>query len=136
MMGLIASPTFGIMSDRISRSLAVTIATAAIAVVYTLTLLISDPLSGGMIALGLFIGFVQTSGVITGGALIAQHSPEEVRGSVMGFYAFCGALGIMVTSLISGWIFDGWMAQGPFVFVAGLCAVVAVWGFIVSRKAK
>jgi MFS family permease len=136
MMGLVASPVFGILADRISRPLAVAIATASIAVVYTLTLLISDPLSGGMIALGLFIGFVQTSGLITGGALIAQHSPEEVRGSVMGFYGFCGSLGIMVTSLVSGWLFDGWMFQGPFIFIAVLCAVTAAWGFALNRKEK
>jgi MFS family permease len=135
-MGLVASPMFGILADRIKRTLAVSIAVGLISVIYTLTLLIDDPLSGGMIVLGLFIGFVQTSGVVTGGALIAQQSPEAVRGSVMGFYGFCGALGTMVTALAGGWLFDGWMPQGPFVFIAILCAVVAVWGVIVSRKVE
>jgi MFS family permease len=134
MMGLIAAPMFGILADKVKRSLAVSIATGSIAVIYALTLLIKNPLGGMMIVLGLFIGFVQTSGVVTGGALIAQQSPEEVRGSVMGFYGFCGALGTMVTSLAGGWIFDGWLSQGPFVFIGILCAVVAIWGFTVSRR--
>jgi MFS family permease len=134
MMGLIAAPLFGILADRIPRTLAVAISTGLIAVIYSLTLVIQNPLAGVMIILGLFIGFVQTSGVVTGGALIAQQSPEEVRGSVMGFYGFCGALGTMITALVGGWLFDGWTPQGPFVFIAILCAVVAIWGVWVSRK--
>ena len=134
MMGLIAAPMFGILADRIKRTLAVAISTGLIAVVYSITLAISNPLGGAIIVLGLFIGFVQTSGVVTGGALIAQQSPEEVRGSVMGFYGFCGALGTMLTSLVGGWLFDGWLPQGPFVFIAILCAVVAIWGIVVSQK--
>jgi MFS family permease len=135
MMGLVAAPMFGILADKVKRTLAVAIATGLIAVIFALTLLIKNPLSGMMIALGLFIGFVQTSGVVTGGALIAQQSPEDVRGSVMGFYGFCGALGTMLTSLAGGWLFDGWLYQGPFVFIGILCAVIAIWGFIVSRRA-
>lgn len=136
MMGLVASPMFGVLADRIPRTLAVSIATGAIALIYALTLLISDPLSGMMIVLGLFIGFVQTSGLITGGALIAQQSPEAVRGSVMGFYGFCGALGTMTTALVGGLLFDLWLPQAPFVFVGGLCALVTVWGLIVTRRER
>jgi MFS family permease len=134
MMGLISSPLFGILADKIKRTLAVSIAVGLIAVIYAVTLLIVNPLSGMMIVLGMFIGFVQTSGVVTGGALIAEKSPEEVRGSVMGFYGFCGALGTMVTALAGGWLFDGWQPQGPFVFIAILCSIVAIWGVAVSRK--
>ena len=134
MMGLVAAPIFGIMADKVKRTLAVAIATGLIAVVFNLTTLIGNPLGGMMIVLGLFIGFTQTSGVVTGGALIAQQSPEDVRGSVMGFYGFCGALGTMVTSLAGGWLFDGWLYQGPFVFIGILCGVVAVWGYIGSRR--
>ena len=135
MMGLVAAPMFGILADKVKRTQAVSIAVGLIAAIFALTLLIKNPLGGMMIVLGLFIGFVQTSGVVTGGALIAQQSPEDVRGSVMGFYGFCGALGTMITSLAGGWIFDGWLYQGPFVFIAVLCAGVAVWGLFISRRA-
>lgn len=133
-MGLVASPMFGILSDKIHRVRAVTLATGLTAVIFSLTLLITDPLSGWMIAVGLLLGFVQISGIITGGALIAQQSPEDVRGSVMGFYQFCGALGTMLVSVIGGWLFDRWLYQGPFVLVAVLSAVVAVWGILVYQS--
>jgi MFS family permease len=136
MMGLIASPIFGILSDKIGRIRAVVLATGLTAIIFTATLLIGNPLSGVMIVLGLFIGFVQISGVITGGALIAQQSPESVRGSVMGFYGFCGSLGIMLAFLLGGWLFDHWSYQGPFILVAALSSGVAVWGLIVDRKIK
>jgi MFS family permease len=136
MMGLVGAPIAGIVADRIKRTLAVSIATGLIAIIFSLTLLIKDPLSGIMIVLGMFIGFVQTTGVVTGGALIAQQSPEAVRGSVMGFYGFCGALGTMATALVGGLLFDYWQPQGPFAFIAILCALVAVWGLIVSRKVE
>ena len=133
MMGLVASPVFGILADKIGRVRAVILATSLTAVAFTATLLISNPLSGIMIVLGLFLGFVQISGIITGGALVAQHAPEAVRGSVMGFYGFCGALGIMLAFLLGGWLFDHWAYQGPFVLAAILCAGVAVWGLIVNN---
>lgn len=133
MMGLVASPVFGILADKIGRVRAVILATSLTAVAFTATLSISNPLSGIMIVLGLFLGFVQISGIITGGALVAQHAPEAVRGSVMGFYGFCGALGIMLAFLLGGWLFDHWVYQGPFVLAAILCAGVAIWGLIVNN---
>ncbi len=52
----------------------------------------------------------------------------------MGFYQFCGALGTMLTSVLGGWLFDRWIYQGPFVLVAVLSAVVAVWGLMVGQS--
>jgi len=125
---------FGVLSDRLGGSRAVVLSTGLTFVVFAATLLISDPLSGLMIVLGVFLGFVQISSVITGGALIGKQAPEEVRGSVMGFYGFCGALGIMLTFLLGGWLFDRWLYQGPFVLVGVVSACVAVWGIFVHAK--
>ena len=135
-MGLVAAPIFGVLSDRIGRVTAVTIAMSLTALVYSSTLLISDPLSGGMIVVGLFLGFVQISGIITGGALVAQQAPEATRGSVMGFYGFCGSLGIMLASVLGGWLFDHWIGQGPFVMTAVLCLLVVFWSLIVNKKVR
>jgi MFS family permease len=136
MAGLIAAPVFGILADKIGRVRAVSLASGLTALVFASTLLISNPLSSIMILLGLFIGFVQISGIITGGALVAQQAPAAVRGSVMGFYGFCGALGIMLAFLLGGVLFDQWMYQGPFVLSAFLCAAVASWGLLVNKLIK
>jgi MFS family permease len=133
-MGLVAAPVFGVLSDKMGGSRAVVLSTGLTAVVFAATLLIANPLSGLMIVMGLFLGFVQISSVITGGALIGKQAPEAVRGSVMGFYGFCGALGIMLTFLLGGWLFDHWLYQGPFVLLAVVSACVAVWGIVVNQK--
>ncbi len=135
-MGLISAPTFGILADKLNRFLAVAIATGLTGLVYLATLLIADPLSSVMIVLGLFMGFVQISGVVTGGALIAQQTPDSVRGSVMGFYGFCAALGTMLASVLGGFLFDKWIPQGPFALSAVLCLIVSIWGLIVFSKSK
>jgi len=138
-MGLISAPTFGMLADKINRYLAVVIATGLTAIAYAATLLISNPLAGIMIVLGLFLGFVQISGVVTGGALIAQQTPNSVRGSVMGFYGFCAALGTMLASVLGGFLFDKWIPQGPFALSACMSLLVSIWGlvvFIKSRKDK
>ena len=135
-MGLVSAPTFGMLADKINRVLAVTIATGLTAVVYALTMLVSNPLAGIMIVLGLFLGFVQISGVVTGGALIAQQTPDNVRGSVMGFYGFCGYLGTMLASVLGGFLFDNWIPQGPFALAAVFCIVVSIWGLLVFLKTR
>lgn len=135
-MGLISAPLFGVISDRIPRILAVALSAGLTAVVYAATLLIQNPLSGMMIVLGLFLGLVQISGVITGGALIAQQTPDSVRGSVMGFYNFCAALGTMLAAVLGGFLFDNWRPQGPFVLSAILSMLVVVWALAVYRKTK
>lgn len=135
-MGLIASPIFGVLSDKIGRVRAVILSTTLTAIAFAATLLISNPLNNIMIVLGLCLGFTQISGLITGGSLVTKQAPESVRGAVMGFYGFCGALGIMLAFLLGGWLFDHWMYQGPFVLAAVLCACVAVWAVLVNKKIK
>jgi MFS family permease len=135
-MGLVASPIFGVLSDKIGRVRTASLATGLTALVFFASLLIRNPLAGGMILLGLFVGFSQISGLIAGGALVAQRAPEAVRGAVMGFYGFCGSLGIMLAFLLGGWLFDNWLYQGPFVLVGALCAGVAIWGLVVDRILK
>ena len=135
-MGLVGSPIFGILADRGERVRVGAIAAALTSLAFGATVLIANPLSPALIVLGLFLGFVQISGVITGGALIAQQAPEAARGSVMGFYAFCGSLGIMLVSVLGGWLFDAWLAQGPFVLVACLSLCVTAWGLWVHRGRK
>jgi MFS family permease len=136
MMGLVSAPLFGILADRIPRVLAVVLACGLTAVAYAATLLISNPLSIMMIILGIFLGLVQISGVITAGALIAQQTPDSVRGSVMGFYGFCAALGTMLASVLGGFLFDRWIPQGPFVLSAVLSLAIVVWGLAVYTKKK
>lgn len=131
---LLGAPFFGIMADRINRVTAVMIAATFSAIGYLSTFFITDPFGPAMIVSLIFIGLGEISGVISSGVLIAQQSPREVRGSVIGFFSFCGAIGILVATKIGGSLFDGWREAGPFVLFGMFSVVVIIWGFIVRDR--
>lgn len=131
--GLIFSPVFGVLADKIGQIRVVTLSLLLTGVSFAATLLISNPLGWTIIPLGLFLGASQIGGIISAGALIAKQAPEEERGAVMGFYGFCGALGIMFTFLLGGLLFDRWLYQGPFVLVGLLALIVALSSVFVER---
>ena len=62
--------------------------------------------------------------------------PQSVRGSVMGLYGFMGSLGAMVSVLIGGFLFDRWMAQGPFILVSLGALLAAIWGAWLYTKQR
>ena len=131
---LLGAPFFGIMADRINRVTALMIAAGFSAIGYLSTIFITDPFSPAMIVSLIFIGLGEISGVISSGVLIAQQSPKDVRGSVIGFFSFCGAIGILVATKIGGILFDGWREAGPFVLFGVFSVLVIIWGFIVKDK--
>ena len=131
---LLGAPFFGIMADRINRVTALMIAASFSAIGYLSTFFITDPFGPAMIFSLIFIGLGEISGVISSGVLIAQQAAKDVRGSVIGVFSFCGAVGILVATKIGGILFDGWRAAGPFVLFGVFSIFVIIWGFIVRDK--
>ena len=134
MVSLLTAPIFGIMADRMNRVTAVIIAVSISAIGYGSTLLVDDP-TGGMIFLSaVLIGLGEISGVIASGVLIAQQAPSEIRGSVIGIFSLCGALGIMIATGVGGQLFDAWKPQGPFVLFSIFSVIVVIIAFIIRDK--
>jgi len=133
-VALLGAPFFGILTDKISRVNALIIALFISFVGYTSTYLISDPFGTAMLVVVVIIGLSEIGAIITSGVLIAQQTPPEQRGAVIGIFNLSGAVGILVSSLIGGYLFDHWDNSGPFVFI-GLCALlVAVAGLMMRHK--
>ncbi|WNC72208.1 MFS transporter [Thalassotalea psychrophila] len=131
---LLAAPFFGILTDKINRVSALLIALFISFIGYCSTYFITDPFGGAMIIVVVIIGISEIGGIITSGVLIAQQTPTENRGAVIGIFNLSGAIGILVSSIVGGYLFDHWHNSGPFVFV-GLCAlIVFVWGLVVAKK--
>ena len=131
---LIAAPLFGVLTDRINYITALMIALGFAAVGYSSTWLIDNPLGGAMFICAAVIGIGEVACIVTSGVVIAQESPERIRGSVIGFYNLSGALGIMVAAKVGGMLFDSWREAAPFILFGGLALVVLLWAAVVRSR--
>lgn len=112
---LIWALIMGAMLDKIDRVTGVIIAFSLSAIGYTAFGLTDDPFSNSIFIPAILLGMGETSTIISGNALIGQTAPAQIRGSVLGCFALCGATGILVATSLGGRLFDLWMAGGPFV---------------------
>ena len=133
---LLAAPLVGLLSDRLNRATAVMLMVGVSAVGYSSLFFIANPLSGTMKLALLVVGVGEIGGVVASQALIAQQAPRAIRGSVIGVFGFCGALGILVAFGFGGYLFDHWREPAPFLMFGVFGAIVAAWGFAVSGRVK
>ncbi|WP_235015406.1 MFS transporter [Oceanicoccus sp. KOV_DT_Chl] len=133
-IALLSAPVFGILTDRINRTTALIITLVCSVIGYCGTYFVSDPFSAGMLVCAAFIGMAEVGCIITSAVLISQQTPVKIRGSVMGFFNLSGGVGILISAVVGGWLFDNWLGQGPFVFMGAMALVVLVWAILVKDK--
>ena len=126
----------GYILDKIERVTGVIVAFTLAAVGYTSFGLIDDPFSSSIILPAVLLGMGESSTIIAGNALIGQSAPAAVRGSVLGSFALCGALGILIATSLGGRVFD-WVAPGaPFLQMGIINALVLCGALYVRAKTK
>ena len=131
---LLSAPVFGIMSDRINRVSALAITLFIGAIGYGSTYWLEDPFSLATIGCLILIGMAEVGCIITSGVLIAEQAPDRLRGSVVGVFTLTGAIGILIASVVGGYLFDHWMKTGPFVFFGVISALVLIWALLLRRR--
>ncbi len=127
--GLVWSPVMGYLVDRFNRVSVLAFGSFISAAVFFTTLLVGDPFDNRYLPLFALLGIGQISVFYSSQALIGQEAPAAKRGSVIGAFATCGAVGILIFSGIGGWLFDVWRPAGAFVLVgigATLLGIAAV----------
>lgn len=129
---LLWAPVAGILIDRFHRLACVVGALLLAAVGYTLLGLQENPFSVAGYLGCVLVGIGQMSVILSVTGLLGQETPMDVRGSVIGLAGFCGSLGILVTSLAGGYLFDHWRISGPILLVgaanlAAFALALAVW---------
>ena len=133
--GLIWAPFMGLIVDRFNRVSAVAFGCFVSFVAFMCMLFVADPFDNAYLPFFALLGVGQVSIFYSSQALIGQEAPADRRGSVMGAFATCGAIGILLFSGIGGIIFDSWRPAGVFVFVgcaAALIGIVAILVFWVA----
>ncbi|MBL8223743.1 MAG: MFS transporter [Chromatiales bacterium] len=128
---LVWAPVAGWLIDRWHRLACVVAALLVAAVGYTLLGLQEQPFAP-MGYLGcVLVGIGQMSVILSVTGLLGQETPLDVRGSVIGLAGFCGSLGILMTSLAGGYLFDYWRISGPIILVGGANLAAFVLALVV-----
>jgi MFS family permease len=104
------------------------------AIGYCLTMFVADPLLPVAIPFFMLLGIGQISAFLGAQTVIAKEAPPESRGAVIGAFNFSGAVGILILTLIGGWLFDHVAPWAPFVLVGVLNGAVAVAAFLEQRR--
>jgi len=128
-LGVLAS-----FMDRFNRVSGVIFCMALAAIGYSAMWFVDEPLSPAAIPLFLLLGVGQISAFFGATTLISAEAPRISRGSVVGAFNMCGAIGIFFASGLGGRLFDSVGPHGPFVLIGGLNAVVMVLAIIVRIK--
>ena len=130
---LVGSILMGIISDRVSRVTAVSIASGLAAVVYLAMFLVSDPTAEWVLFLLAFMGVAEISAFVSSQALVGERADPARRGAIIGFFGVSGAVGILIGTSGGGWLFANLGPSAPFVLFGALNAVVFAWSLAVRR---
>ena len=131
---LLWAPIWGIILDRIDRLSAVALGMALAAIGYIWVGISPSPIAMAFIPAAIMLGVGEISAMLSGGALIGQEAPVDIRGSVLGVFNLCGSVGILCITLVAGYIFDAWMPGGPFIVVGMINLTVCAVAIMVRRK--
>ncbi|KAJ3073990.1 hypothetical protein HDU98_000151 [Podochytrium sp. JEL0797] len=125
---LIGAPIFGYLADRFHAT-NVVLFTAMMGLCSYGSMFFADPLVNSVLAIVAFMGLSEI-GLIVGNMSLVTSSKsvdKSVRGSVAGISSACGAIGILISSKLGGYLFDNWKEGAPFLILAvgHLIAVLA-----------
>jgi MFS family permease len=128
------APVWGFVLDRWDRLSAVCVALLIASIAYFWVGFSPSPIVAAFIPAAILLGIGEFSAIMSGAALIGQSAPEDIRGSVLGLFNFCGSIGILCITVIGGVVFDAWMPGAPFVVVGALNLVVCLVTIFVRRQ--
>lgn len=124
---LLFIPVMGMICDRFDRVTALAIAMAIATIGYLALGLVGDPFSSKWIyPVAILGGAGEACILVSGPALLGQEAPLKIRGSIIGLVGMCGAVGVLINTKVAGMLFDAWMYQAPFVYMAGFNALICV----------
>ncbi len=131
---LLWAPIFGFILDRFDRVTTIIVAMTLAAAGYISVGMTEDIMSPAAMGPLMLLGVGEFSAIMAGQALVAQEAPIDVRGSVLGVFAFCGALGLLLLSKIGGEMASGLNFGSVFILVGCVNALILVYAVYVRMK--
>ena len=120
----VLSVPFGKLSDRIGRKQVLTAGYFLFTAVYMGVAFATKAVSFVMIFVVYGIFTAMTAGVER--ALIAEISPAELKGTMLGLQSTIAGIALLPASVICGLLWDNFGSAVPFLFGAGMSAMAAV----------
>jgi MFS family permease len=114
---LIWVPLFGLILDRLNRVSGMALAMLLAALGYGSMGLITSPLDNAMLPAFALLAIGQGSAIIASVTLVGQEASPEERGTVVATNGWFGAVGILIASLLGGYLFDVLGPWAPFVMI-------------------
>jgi MFS family permease len=128
---MIWMPLFGYILDRINRVTGMAFAMGLAGVGYTSMFFVDDPLATSSIPFFILLGLGQGSAIIASVTLVGQEAKVKERGTVIATSGLFGAVGILVTALVGGRLFDAVSPSAPFVLVGLFQLILFVFAVLV-----
>ncbi len=127
-----SAPVFGWLIDRINRVSATIIALVFAAGGYLSMYFLTSPLDFSMwpffVVISLGSSFMMKSSL----SLVGQEAKASERGSVIAMNSMCGAIGILLFTVIGGRLFDAYAPWAPFV-LAGIYQTILLVVAVIVR---
>jgi MFS family permease len=120
--------------DRFNRVTGLAICMALAAAGYLSMFFVHDPMLKSSLPLFALLGLGQISAFFGATVLIGQEAPIAERASVVAAFNFCGAIGILVTSKLGGYLFDHVGPASPFIMIGVLNLLVLVASLVVRSR--
>lgn len=133
---MVWSLVMGIICDRFNRLLVIAVAFGLAAAAYFTMGAMTNPFGGAIIFACIFLGMGEISTIISGGALIGQEAPSKMRGSVLGIFGLCGAMGLLTASFLGGQVFDHFSPTAPFTMMSIINGIICLLALSFYRKNK
>lgn len=134
---LLGAPLFGILSDRLGAVNAVVIPAASGLFAFGTLYFLTNPKTPLVYCAMALAGLADIGMIIISMSLMASVSSPRHRGALAGAYSFFGALGIIITSKLGGFLFDRIRETAAFSVVAissGLVFVAALFASLSLRR--
>ena len=124
--GLLWTFVVGPVLDRVNRVTGMVMGTGIAAAAFLSVGFVDDPLDPSGYPYFVLVGIGQVSCLLASMALVGQEAPIAKRGSVIGMSALFGAVGILISTIVGGRLFDSWTPAAPFILVGAANAVIFV----------
>ena len=134
LLSIVWAFVFGSIIDRINRVTAMVIAMSLGTVAYGSMYFVDSPLNYSNLPFFILISASAIGTVIATSSLIGQEAPMRQRGTVIGFSAFFGAVGILAATKFGGQLFDVIGPRGPFLLIAVTHATLLLAAIAVRIK--